>query len=105
MADASLTSGLGGGRGGPVLIGGRSFSPASHGLGLSIRDLGALAALGAGELGRPRDNGGSCGGSEGSEGGNDGRSDFDFDLLFLRSRKEGGAGSAFEKRDLPVLGA
>jgi len=100
MENTFLTSCLGGGRGGPVLIGGRCFSPNSDGPGLSIREAGAI---GAGELGSPMDNGGSCGGSVGSDGGNDGRFDL-VNLLDLRSRKEGGAGKAFENRDRPVLG-
>lgn len=73
---------LGGGSG---LIGGSDFSGS---LGLSPRSVAS-----------PSDRGGSCGGSVGSVGGSDGRGDF-----FLDSRKEGGAGSALENRDLPVLG-
>jgi len=105
MADASLTSSLGGGRGGPVWIWGRSFSAGSDGFGLSILlEAAWYLELGAGELGSPMCSGGSCGGSDGSEGASDGRPDL-FDLLNLRSRKEGGAGSALEKRDRPVIGA
>jgi hypothetical protein len=88
MADASFASCFGGGRGGPAWIGGSSFS-FSTGLGLGL-------VLSVRAYDRPRDNGGSCSGSEGSEG----------RLVWVPgSEKEGGgAGSALEKRDRPVLG-
>jgi len=63
--------------------------------------LGLRAGLAVSTFESPSDRGGSCGGSEGRVGGNEGS---ELVLFFLESRKEGGAGSAFEKRDRPVLG-